>query len=539
MIYSALPITNGNKPPLKALHLKFPSTIELLCQGGDDRISLSENTTVNKYGCTPYPNPSLISFSSSTASIVSEAAFSAAEDLRDTIMLALEDELPVTVYTHELNRIKHELLCLCALDDMANLEVIFGASGTDLHLIAAQLTTASKNLPLLAIMPDVNETGSGVSAALTSCHFGNFSALGQNVTKGLPVKYTNAVEVVSVSMRFADGNLRPEAVIDAEIEALVENAVKLGQSVLLILVDTSKTGLISPSLACAIKLKKCYPSLVNILVDACQFRISSATLRAYLEFDFMVMITGSKFLTGPVFCGALLVPQLVANEMLSQPTPLGLSKYSSRAEWPENCMASKSLNNVANFGLLLRWQSALEELKQFKSLSDIQIGNFTQRFANAIQNRLKSDEKFSQVSVRPLRRHLLNNECNWDELPTIFTFKMFREGKNGLKQQLNHQETLQIHQWLQMNPINKNRPDIKTIDANVETMQCQLGQPVFIGRHEGQPISGLRLCLSARLIVDGAANNEKYGNDVIQTALSALDNVGLLIKMLPGQLIAK
>ena len=146
---------------------------------------------------------------------------------------------------------------------------------------------------------------------------------------------------------------------------------------------------------------------------------------------------------------------------------------------------------------------------------------------------MKSDEQFSQVSVRPLRRHLLINECNWDEIQTIFTFKLLRDGKNGIKQPLNHQETLQIHQWLQMNPINKNRPDIKTIDANVETMQCQLGQPVFIGCHEDQPISGLRLCLSARLIVEGAANNEKYGNDVIQTALSALDKVGLLIKMLP------
>ena len=534
MIYTALPtVDHTNKYLLKQIHSNLPSTIELLCQGGDDRISIDENTSVNKYGCTPYPNPNLISFSSSTASVISEAAFMAAEDLRENILLALDDELPTAVYSHELNRIKHELLSLCAIDDMPNLEVIFGASGTDLHLIAAQLSTSSNNKPLLAVMPDVNETGSGVTAALTSCHFGNFSALGENVTKGLPVKYTNAVDVTSVSMRAADGSLRPEAIIDAEIEALVDKSASSGQSVLLILVDTSKTGLISPSPACAIKLKKRYPTLINVLVDACQFRISSATLRAYLNLEFMVMITGSKFLTGPVFCGAVLVPETVAKELLTCVIPFGLSMFSSRAEWPKNCVASQSLKDIENFGLLLRWQAAIEELKKFREVPEIQIKNFTQRFANAIQNRLKLDENFSQVSVRPLIRDLHINENSWDEVPTIYTFILSRNDKNGLKVPLTQYETQQIYQWLQMSPINSKRPDTKVIDANVEIMQCLLGQPVIIGSDNGLPITALRLSLSSRLIVEGHSNKEASANHVIQSALSMLDNVGLLIKMLP------
>jgi hypothetical protein len=417
---------------------------------------------------------------------------------------------------------------------MAGLEVIFGASGTDLHLIAAQLTSASNNIPLLAIMSDANETGSGVSAALTSCHFGNFSAFGQNVSKGRPVNYANAVDVVSVPMRFADGNLRPEVMVDAEIEAKVDNAARLGQSVLLILVDTSKTGLISPSPACAVKLKKRYPLLVNVLVDACQFRVSSVTLRAYLECDFMVMITGSKFLTGPVFCGALLVPELVAKAILSKPTPIGLSNYSSRAEWPENCVASQSLNNYANFGLLLRWQAALVELRKFRSLSNTQISNVTQRFAIAIQHRLNSDENFSQVSVRPLTRDLLINECSWDELPTIFTFILLRDNKNGLKTPLTQQETQQIYQWLQMDPRDFKRPGITELDGKVEARQCLLGQPVLIGNKDGHLTSALRLSLSSRLIVECSANKEEYECHVIQSALSTLDNAKLLIKMLPA-----
>ena len=534
MIYTTLSTINKYTPPLlRAISPKLPSTIELLCLGGDDRISVSGVTEVNKYGCTPYPNCSLVSFSSSTASVISEVAFAAADELRESIVVAIEDELPVSVYRHELNRVKHELLNLCELNDMDNLEVVFGASGTDLHLIAAQLIGGKNNMPLLAIMQDVNETGSGVSAALTSCHFSNSSALGESVTKGSPVKFTNEVDVKSISMRFSDGSLIPESEIDAEIEELVDKAAKVGQNILLILVDTSKSGLISPSPACALKLKKRYPTLVNIIVDACQYRINHRTLRAYLEQDFMVMITGSKFLTGPVFCGALLMPKFAVNEMLKNSIPLGLTTYSSRAEWPENCVASQTLNNIANFGLLLRWQAALEELRQFRSLSSSQIRSFTQRFASAINNRLNLDVNFSQVATRKLNRYALINESNWDEEPTIFTFRLFREDLNGVKQPLSHQETLQIYQWLQLKPSDSKRPDFKVIDTNVERIQCLLGQPVIIGNKNGKPISALRLCLSSRLIVEGASNKEEFGEVVIQRAISALDNIGLLIKLLP------
>ena len=89
---------------------------------------------------------------------------------------------------------------------------------------------------------------------------------------------------------------------------------------------------------------------------------------------------------------------------------------------------------------------------------------------------------------------------------------------------------LQIYQWLQLSPKNTKRPDIKSLDSSVEVIPCQLGQPVFIGSHEGQSFSALRICLSARLIVKGVANNWR---DIIQEALLALDNVSLLIKMLP------
>ena len=525
-----LKLDKKNVQVFVAAKQKFPSTIELLSKGGDARILLNGNPAINQYGCTPYPDSSLLAFGSSTASVISDAAFISADSLRNKLAIAVGDDSPEVIYSDELKRIKYELLNLCALDDLDGLEVIFGASGTDLHLIIAQLCNQKCYKPTLAIMPDPTETGSGVSAALAFNHFSNRTTLGEMVSEGTLDVQTTTVEVVSVAMRFADGSCRPESMVDAEIEAMVKDAIEIGQQVLLILVDTSKTGLISPSPSCAIKLKQRYPHQVDVLVDACQFRISTTTLRAYLEFGFMVMVTGSKFLSGPIFSGALLMPDMVAKKLLSHPIATNLRAYSSRAEWPENCVAAKVLDNVENFGLLLRWQAALEEFRQFRLVPEKHIQNFNHRFACAIQNRLNQDKNFALIPVRQLDRFPLVNNEHWDYVPTIFSFVLFRDGVNGVKQALNHQETLEIYQWLQLDT----NPESKRIGAEMNTLRCQLGQPVFYAINNGQPVSALRICLSARLIVEATINNGKKDDEVIQRALSVLDNVVRMLGMLPN-----
>lgn len=514
--------------------LAFPSTVEWLSEGGDARISLKGQPASNQYGCRPFPDASLISFSSSTASVISESAFTAADALRNWLAIAVEADLPEVVYGRELNRIKHELLGLVALDDLDGLEVVFGASGTDLHLIAAQLChTANQKSPMLAIMPDSMETGSGVPAALLAKHFSSITALGEAVIEGAAIEKLLPIHVASVAMRFADGNLRPEALVDDEVEAMVEHAVELDQHILLIMVDTSKTGLISPSLPCVMKLKQRYPEFVDVLVDACQFRISDATLRAYLEHDFIVMVTGSKFISGPTFSGALFIPKLSAIKLLSKPLASGLNAYSAQAEWPKNCLAAQSLKHIANFGLLLRWQAAIVELKHFKSVPDIQIASFNQRFANAIQNRLKNDERFEQIAVRPIHRFPLAKDEGWDNIPTMFSFILYRDRENGAKQALTHLELLEIYQRLQSGANDLAQLNNCSVDTKVEVLRCQLGQPVFYATYNGQAVSALRLCLSARLIVEASINHGENANKMIQRALSVLDYVGELVGLLP------
>ena len=78
------------------------------------------------------------------------------------------------------------------------LELIFGASGTDLHLIAAQLVGGTAVKPTLVIMMGAAETGSAVPHALDGRHFNTESALGHEVSTGTHVDGRIITEVVNL-----------------------------------------------------------------------------------------------------------------------------------------------------------------------------------------------------------------------------------------------------------------------------------------------------------------------------------------------------
>jgi len=70
--------------------------------------------------------------------------------------------------------------------------------------------------------------------------------------------------------------------------------VAAGRRVLLIVTDVSKTGLIIPSLAAPWPCVGAIAHQIDILIDACQFRLSPKTLRAYLQRGLLVAMTGSN-----------------------------------------------------------------------------------------------------------------------------------------------------------------------------------------------------------------------------------------------------
>ena len=239
--------------------------------------------------------------------------------------------------------------------------------------------------------------------ALTGRHFSDRAALGEAVEHGAPIG-PGGGDFVAVRARKACGRLRDAHVIEAELDALCLHAGQNGRRVLLTVADVSKTGLISPSLETVLALRRRFPRTLEVLIDACQFRLSAQTLRAYLDHDLMVAVTGSKFLTGPIFSGALFVPPQTAKRLRGRLLRPALKPYSARADWPETWLAGRALNDVANDGLLLRWEAALAELRAFRALPEADVGKFTARFADAVQSRLVDDPLFEPLPTRPLDR---------------------------------------------------------------------------------------------------------------------------------------
>lgn len=514
--------------------LDLSSTSQLLTRGGDSRIVCDRPFGQNKYGCRPFPEPDVLSYGSSTASIITIRSFSAAERLRQRLAEASRLEPAASTYAHELERMRAELLEYCGVSNPSDVDVIFAASGTDAHLIAAQLANDVNSPGLLVVMTDPAETGSGVPAALTGRHFNDSTALGKVVEPGAAFFGGCAADIVTVPNRAADGTPRPSDVVDAEFEAFVGDAVKRGSRVLVQLVDVSKTGMILPSLTCALNLRDRHPEKVQILVDACQFRLAPATLRAYLQAGLWVALTGSKFVGGPAFSGALLLPEAAACELRTRALPPALSDYSTRADWPAGWFARQMLPDVANYGLLLRWEAALTELRSFRSLPKSAIENFLKKFASRIGQRLSSDAALQSLAVPELDRCPLVDNNAWDGRSTIFPFILRHSPDRwGHRLPLNREEAALVYKRLR---------HVELVDVGVSAelraiaaRRCALGQPVQCGVVSGVPVSALRLCVSIPLIIDAVSEAGRGSETVMDEAVQVLDKAVLLAQMIDGR----
>ncbi len=282
--------------------------LDCLVSGGDGRLDRDAATGLNMYGYGPVPRPQDLAFGSSTASTISTSAFGFVEACYARLLRDVEREPAADVYAREMAHIRSELLRLIGLGHgpgLAGVAAVMAASGTDIHLFAAALLAQQDDQTLMTITLMGNETGSAVMTAASGRHFID---RGDNIVKGEELSPGHGTRNVPLAVRHADGSLRTEEDIEGELRGVIELARAAGMRCLLVVTDVSKTGLIAPGLETVFRLRKRFGAMLDILIDACQFRVSAATIRAYLAHDFLVAVTGSKFLTGPTFSGALLCP---------------------------------------------------------------------------------------------------------------------------------------------------------------------------------------------------------------------------------------
>ncbi len=484
LIESTLRFGRCLAPPPSVAGPVLASTETLLLQGGDERLAIDPASGRNRYGCAPMPEPAVAAFGSSTATSISAAGFAAADRLRQRLQAALATDAAGAVLGDAADHMGEALKQLCGLADRPGLGVRLAASGTDLHRIAVERVRTRSDLPPRVIMMEAAETGSGVAAALAGGDAGR----------------ETAPELVEVALRRPDGVPRPLGRVHAEIEAQVESAAGAGRPVLLIVLDVSKTGLLAPAPAFAAELHRRFAPGLEVMVDACQFRLSRTSLRGHLDRGFSVAVTGSKFLTGPSFCGALFTP-------------------SGGRTGP--------VDADVHPGLLLRWEAALAELQAFGRVPGADTRAFIEAFGDAVQRRLDADPALEPLPGRPLDRALAGAAADWDALPTVFPFLLYRRTAEGTRLPLTRDETSAVHRRLP----EANAPDDAPATASCG-LRCQVGQPVACGSRSGTPVSALRLCLGARLIVEATADGGRRAQQVIDRALAVLDKAAWLASTL-------
>jgi hypothetical protein len=492
--------------------MNAPSLLDLLVSGGDDRLALDPSTGINLYGHGPMPRPDDIAMGSSTASTISAPAFAALQDDHARLTGLIARDGASEAYRVETERIRSRIRAAIGHDRPGgDVDIILAPSGTDLHLLASSLFAQPDRPPLLTITLEGSETGNSIAAAASGSHFMRQLPSGAAVTPGTAVHDRST----SLRLRVRDvaGALRSDVEIEDELDTHISGAIRQGSHCLLVVADVSKTGLIAPSLNSVFRLKRRYGHRLEVMIDACQLRLSPATIGAYLAHGFAVAITGSKFLGGPVFSGALLVPPALSRRFQDATLPAGIADYCGASDWPASWNARQAMPDRANFGLLLRWSAALFEWENLLAAEPASIAHVTSAFARAVEERIRTEPALAPIASRPIDRRALGVDANMrgDTTPSIFPFLLARQDLHGRPVGfLSRDETRSIFQRLAA--------------GTRSGGSIRVGQPVACGRRLGTEVDALRLCLSARLICDACASPDALDR-LIATAMSVLDTV--------------
>ena len=482
----------------------------LLTSGGDSRLSLASDRR-NSYGCTPYPRACVFDFGSSTASNISETAFAAAREAqarmwRDVTRLGASKALALG-FERSRQRLRSIL-------DIPDAEIVFSPSGTDAQLQALVLAKALLGRPLTTVIAGSDQTGSGTAHTACGHHFSDKTSLGVAVQKGAAVgKLSEGVRSISVPFCSADGRLRTAREMDGAIYAAVADAVGRGENVLLQVIDSSKLGWRAPSIACANHMASAWPGKVCVVVDACQMRVSRERLKDYLARGYLVLLTGSKFFTGPAFSGALLIPQSKAAHVhISGESAHALSSYTTCHDWPRTWEGLRTgLSDRQNYGQWLRWEAALHEMEAYFGVP----AEFREELFHALALEIPRIIEASpglQLTDVPQGS---SNFSRYGEMrsPTIFPFVPHYEGRP-----LAPVQCATLYRAMAQDLSGRLPSDTPDDDRRIARRICEIGQPVALGHSPG---AALRICVSARHASTQWSRSQSV-QDAVQSVLTGV-----------------
>ena len=346
-----------------------------MTRGGDARILLDSATGLNRYHSAPYPRQ-VLALASSTANDLSADA---AEYLQATFgndAARLDDG---SAYAAFLDQCRQTIRDSYRLD--GGVDIFFAPSGTDLEYVAL-FAAARKALGGISnLLLGADEVGSGCIFSADGKYFANETALGARVSPGQPVEGMVPIEMGDFPVRDAFGTAFDGTAIARQMGPKIEGALERGLHPLVHIVHGSKTGLVLPHLREIDALIARFGDKMSFVVDACQARITTSAIHAYLARGVIVFLTGSKFMGGPPFSGFALLPAGMAEN--AAPLPIGAAQIFRQAEVPAAWAGREALDDSGNAGLALRLAASLFELERFQLLSVAEVQRLVSAFTMA------------------------------------------------------------------------------------------------------------------------------------------------------------
>ena len=313
----------------------FAPLDHLLVAGGDNRLALDRASRMNAYFCRPLPCPDTLDFASSTATSISLRGYEAAGRARGALMQAaiLDGLVGRLRRPHRGDAQRTARRSRTKLRHRSHL----------LRLRHRRATTGALSRPRSARRladhfdrrrrPDRQRHGvHRPRPAFRRAHRQRAQSDEGNAARRARHR-SIAWRCRCATMA---GEIRAAADIDAVVQDAVDRLASRGSPVLLQAMDCSKLGWRAPSDRLLQDIAARWPDQVQIVIDACQMRLSRRRIACVSRLRrFMVLLTGSKYFTGPPFSGALLVPPALARRIAATDLDLaGLRAYNSASDWP-------------------------------------------------------------------------------------------------------------------------------------------------------------------------------------------------------------
>ena len=392
------------------------------------------------------------------------------------------------------------------------------------------LALAGGEEPLTNILIAPDETGRNTVRAGRGQFFDVITANGINVEVGKDIWPEHDIEIIQIPIRGRNCTPRPLIEVDADVIASVEGALSRGRRVLVHVLRGSKTGLSGPSDDAISKMKNLGAEQVDVVIDACQLRTPLQDLGMWLKKGCMLQVTGSKYLTGPPFSGALLLPthlrtRRLATSRLLQSAP-GVCRHDDwTIQWRTH-LRQRSDIGAAGFGSIFRWFAALLEATLYVDVPETLKNYAYGRLQNAVRSRIEISPNLVLDSI--------DQSHNGYDLTTqsIVSFSVLVDEWNQGRRRLDANGCQRLFQLLNADVSHLLGP-LSEPQRFLAMRQIHIGQPVTLKATDAaNPITVLRFVIGARFftIVGQAASGalEAALESEIADALCAIKKLELI-----------